>query len=714
MRIGGWVTAAIAALPFVLPVLYTAARIPPKNREALVTIADGWTACATEPVGGPGGTWSCSSETFSLPAQVAKAPGPGVVWLRTSVTLPKALENEPLALHLGESRTPITTVYFNGHLVGRELTAAHGIKVPPIQSVHVLIPAEFAHPGTNVIDVRVDYLVAADTFFGGSNVVLGAERILAPFFVALDSVEIWLPLESTYLSMIFIAILIALWVLDARLKATDVRRYPAAILTLASITVFVWMTKSTNLAQLLPTRTWVFAVNRIAIGACVVFSVRFSTVFWVDTPGPWTKRFLLGLQGLLGACALVVGYYAASDNPEGIYSVYDTCAPAFMLGLAGATLVGVMRLVRGDRREFGVVVVSSLIALWIAGAHDLARGSRWSGPALFPITIILLGIVQGVVSLVHFLQVAVRNTELAASLSQTNFDLRNALDNAEQARRMKAGFLANVSHELRTPLNAIVHLPSAIMKQFAAEDAVWCNACKAEFELDAGETLPPNSACPSCGGKGSLVAGGRQRFTGDAAAVRADLALVERSSAHLLSVIDDILDINRLEARATTLNRSIVDATVVGHRAVDVVRALAAAQEVRLSADIPAKGTVMLDADETRLAQILVNLLSNAIKFSPEGRRVELKLVAEGGDAVFSVRDEGIGIAPSHHDLIFESFRQIETGQKRAIKGSGLGLAITKHLVVMHGGSISVASDIGKGSTFTVRIPLSDRATDTP
>jgi PAS domain S-box-containing protein len=229
----------------------------------------------------------------------------------------------------------------------------------------------------------------------------------------------------------------------------------------------------------------------------------------------------------------------------------------------------------------------------------------------------------------------------------------------ERADRLKSEFLASMSHELRTPLHTIIGFAELL-----------------------GEELegPLNEK--------------QKRF----------LNHVHQDSLHLLDLINDILDLSKIEAGSMQLHPESFDARDVVRMAVDGVRNLAAAKSITVGNHVESETFVI--ADRVRFREILSNLLSNAVKFTPEGGRVDVDLgPSQDGKVVFRVSDTGVGIAPEDHQAIFDKFRQVGAATHGVREGTGLGLAIVKHLVEMHGGSIWLESTVGTGSCFSFSIP---------
>jgi signal transduction histidine kinase len=230
----------------------------------------------------------------------------------------------------------------------------------------------------------------------------------------------------------------------------------------------------------------------------------------------------------------------------------------------------------------------------------------------------------------------------------------------EIANQHKSEFLANMSHELRTPLNAVIGFSEVLLERMFGE----LNDKQAEYLQD-------------------IVSSGR----------------------HLLSLINDILDLSKIEAGRMELELHAFDLALALDNALTLVRERALRQGITLGLHV-ADGLGELVGDERKIKQVLLNLLSNAVKFTPEGGRVMVRAVAANGSAEISVADTGIGIAPEDQAAIFEEFRQAGTDYARKREGTGLGLTLARRFVELHGGRIWVKSEVGKGSTFTFTLPL--------
>lgn len=249
-------------------------------------------------------------------------------------------------------------------------------------------------------------------------------------------------------------------------------------------------------------------------------------------------------------------------------------------------------------------------------------------------------------------------TETLAAANR-ELELRNR--EVERATQLKSKFLASMSHELRTPLNAIVGFSDLLAEQ-------------------AGGQLNPKQL----------------RFVHH----------IKHGSSHLLQLINDILDLSKIEAGQLEFHYEDFGIKEALPEVLSTIRPLAMTKNISLNESL--KTSIPIRADRVRFKQILYNLLSNAVKFTPDGGLVDIEVYNEGSLIYLSVADNGIGIRPEDHALVFEEFRQIE-GSTSTHEGTGLGLAITKRLVEQQDGMISLESDLGKGSKFTVCFPVGER-----
>ena len=240
-------------------------------------------------------------------------------------------------------------------------------------------------------------------------------------------------------------------------------------------------------------------------------------------------------------------------------------------------------------------------------------------------------------------------------------DLRRLAEELSQANKRKTEFLATLAHELRNPLAPLsngLHL----MRMAAA--------------------------------KPELLEKTRQ--------------MMERQVQHMVHLVDDLLDVARISTGKVELRRQPMDLKDVVATAVETSGSLIDGAGHKLTVELPPQPLPM-DADPTRLAQVVSNLLNNAARYTPRGGSIALRVRRDGPQAVLSVTDTGIGLAPEALTRVFEMFAQVTTGEGRPQGGLGIGLSLVQSLVALHGGTVSAASPgPGQGSTFTVRLPLAD------
>ncbi|MFL5942521.1 MAG: ATP-binding protein [Gaiellaceae bacterium] len=249
--------------------------------------------------------------------------------------------------------------------------------------------------------------------------------------------------------------------------------------------------------------------------------------------------------------------------------------------------------------------------------------------------------------------------DLGARVNQMNDELQRVYGELETASRHKSEFLANMSHELRTPLNAILGFSQVLQKKLFGE----LNSKQEEYVED-----------------------------------------IRSSGNHLLSLINDVLDLSKVEAGQVELEVAPFSLREAVERGVVMVRERASKNGVALTSEIEPEVQV-ITGDERRIRQILFNLLSNAVKFTPAGGRVSVTAACVDGEIQLAVSDTGPGIAPEDLDRIFEEFQQTDVGARQQ-EGTGLGLALSRRLVELHGGRIWVESEVGAGSRFVFTLPV--------
>ena len=260
----------------------------------------------------------------------------------------------------------------------------------------------------------------------------------------------------------------------------------------------------------------------------------------------------------------------------------------------------------------------------------------------------------------------IKDTELSKIISMQVKALQEGITDIKQenkrileADKAKNSFLANISHELRTPLNSIIGFSELLCNELVGD----LNEKQKEYLKD-----------------------------------------IQVSGLHLLGMINEILDISKIEAKASKLNKKEFYTDIAVKEVCNIVRPLAQKKNIDIFTEID---KVILNADYQKFQQILFNLLSNAIKFTPNNGEIYIYAKQRDCNLEIKIQDNGIGIEKKYHKKIFEKFEQIESPFIKNESSTGLGLAITKELVKMHKGKITLKSTPQKGSTFTVKLPLS-------
>ncbi|EYF05850.1 sensor histidine kinase [Chondromyces apiculatus] len=339
----------------------------------------------------------------------------------------------------------------------------------------------------------------------------------------------------------------------------------------------------------------------------------------------------------------VVAFVAAPSPPQGTIVLWNAVAALTVL-LLGAAVAVALAITRSARQD--VDYVRQRIT-------EMARGQGVSGSGTD-------GMPMGPVPIRSFDQVGVLTSAfnlLVSRFAAAERSYRADLAQAAEMDKERSEFLAGLSHELRTPLNAILGFAHVL-----------------ESEVDG--PLNPEA--------------------------REALSVIRQSGEHLRTLIDDILDLSALESGKLHLSRRAVDLLQVAEQVVREASPAARDKPVRLEV-VGAEG-VLANADPRRVRQIVTNLVSNAVKFTMRGS-ITVSIEARGRNAAVIVRDTGPGIPPEETSSIFEEYRQI--GDLRARRaGTGLGLSIARRLVKMHGGTIQLQTEIGRGSTFTFTLPL--------
>jgi signal transduction histidine kinase len=418
---------------------------------------------------------------------------------------------------------------------------------------------------------------------------------------------------------------------------------------------------------------------------------------WFGTPLPW---ILAGAAATNVAAHVVAFRYATAGGFH--RAVYCNCAgmwtislglslmglPAFSLAFAHALIpiIAAVPYVSAPVLLRLTVVAAGVVA---AGSCFFVAGAPFPASVVTSASIYLPAIAAGNAIMLVFCGLSLSNTrrtlgEASARLEAANQALReserslerkvhertaelesseralaHARDEALAANRHKSAFLANMSHELRTPLNSVIGFSEVLSTKLFGE----LNAKQAEYVTD-----------------------------------------IHESGTHLLSLINDILDLSKIEAGRLELSPSSFELPAVIDNALTLMKERAARRNLTLVGEVPdTAGTIW--ADERKVKQVLLNLLTNAVKFTEPGGTVRVGVEVGPQETVVSVADTGIGIAPGDQEIIFEEFRQITGEHARTQEGTGLGLALSKRLVELHGGRIWVESEVGRGSTFRFTLP---------
>ena len=411
----------------------------------------------------------------------------------------------------------------------------------------------------------------------------------------------------------------------------------------------------------------------------------FSIFIYTILPKPWLKRFVQLLCVAMAVYCLIT-IWGTPTFFTGLINGYYA-----ILGISSVVaLVHLIRVVSEGEQAALLVLVGVMIVVATAISDVLKANDLHELPYMVGYGLGAFLLVQSYI--------------LAKRFADAQEAVESSLQVAEEASQLKSEFLANMSHELRTPLNAIVNIPGPLLQHFSHKDLWVCAGCDSVFE-DDGESDPDEEApdCPECGW--TLVKETQSSFVGDIPEHTKFLTRIERSGRHLLNVINDLLDFSKLDAGKMVIYPENHDARALVRDAVATLESLAEGKGITLEVD-EQSAPKTLYCDQVKLTQVLVNLTGNAVKFTEEGGRVTLRVsTRESGHVHVSVQDTGIGIGSDDLSAIFESFRQADGSHTRKHQGTGLGLAISKKIVELHGGTLSVSSEVGVGSTFTIELP---------
>jgi signal transduction histidine kinase len=360
------------------------------------------------------------------------------------------------------------------------------------------------------------------------------------------------------------------------------------------------------------------------------------------------EDFADSLLDLLAPKGYVTQVAGTAERAHASLRTFDAQVALFDIRLGLASGVDLFATLKGERPELVGVIMTAHVDSKTAiealrhGAYDYIDKSCHPG------------------ELYAVLERCFEKIQLQEERASAYEALRVAKEAAEHANRAKSEFLATMSHELRTPLNAIIGFS----------------------EMIAAQTLGPIGNAQY------------HDYIND----------INASGVHLLTIINDILDLSKAEAGKLQLSEDVADLRHVIEAALKMVRPRAASAGVTLSSDIPSELPFLI-GDELRLKQALLNLLSNGIKFTPAGGQVDITAAERNGELIITIRDTGIGIASADIPKAFEPFRQIDNRLSRKYEGTGLGLPLATAIIDQHDGRLELASEVGIGTTVTVAIP---------
>jgi signal transduction histidine kinase/DNA-binding response OmpR family regulator len=363
---------------------------------------------------------------------------------------------------------------------------------------------------------------------------------------------------------------------------------------------------------------------------------------------------VLAQRTLDWAMRIVGGAAAASFDGAGHLHAANGLSPDYVAALR----TRLPNLSNGISRETINGSTRTLIVLPMAQAADTGKIVVLSGPFTPGFGGDEISRVQQFLSAVV---AALDRARLIGELKVTNRRL-------EEANKHKSVFLANMSHELRTPLNAIIGFSELLI-----------DSSGRQFDVPT-----------------------QQRF----------FTQIHTSGKHLLGLINDILDLSKVEAGQMELRLQTVTVGEIVKQVLETVEPLAGQKRIKMRADAASAGEVLVDAG--KLKQMLLNLVSNAIKFTPDDGEVAISAARLQSAVEISITDTGIGISESDQSLLFQEFHQVDQGPGRRQQGTGLGLALTRRFAALHGGEVSVQSEVGKGSVFTLRLPIQATVVETP
>jgi signal transduction histidine kinase len=612
--------------------------------------------------------------------------------LEKTFAIPDA-PREPFLLVLGGFKGVVGDISVNGVWVGSEGVPATGYKLEQLSLSAYTIPVGLLVRGSNTVQVRFTPEGSVDDSPGGGSVVerrllIGPLQIVRPWFDRVTVLERLLDLGGVFV-LVFLS---GLMLILARVEPDRTARRLQAIAAVLCLAIVVYLAGKSGLAVALGLTHGVIgkAVTVIAFSMVELLErALLGRISWVQR----VNRFI--------CMAHLVGLSFLSTT-----TIYATLMPYLFVMIIYGTAVAVRAAVRQRTRE-NLLFAGAILAMGVAGANDVLTDLNVvATPRLFTLAAVNIGIIAAIFVVSRFVRTMRDNAELLTSVEDKNRELEVALDRAEESTRLKSAFLANTSHELRTPLNSIINVPEGLLEEFVQKPFIACSACSSLFEAPDGYEASTDEACPECGARGTLATELRAVFSGDPDAAMRYLKAIQHSGRHLLAVVNDLLDFSKLEAGKMVVHMEDARLPDLLEKLDLAMTPIAQTRGVILEFPQDASlASLPLRTDPTKLMQVLMNLVSNAIKFSPEGSRVIVRSALSADRLVVSVVDEGIGIAPEDQARIFESFLQLDNSHTRKVGGTGLGLTISRKICELLGGSLSLQSAPGRGSTFEVSVP---------
>jgi signal transduction histidine kinase/CheY-like chemotaxis protein len=370
------------------------------------------------------------------------------------------------------------------------------------------------------------------------------------------------------------------------------------------------------------------------------------------------RRYLAPLWIASDIVFVTLGVYASGGNNSTVFVWYaaTASAAAFAAGKRAAFYASAMN------------TVAYIGLLMFMGQATLINGVLF---AAFTRMLFLFGasyfFLVGVANLQEkrrlIRRLEMEESRKVAELTRLTQELAEANRRIQEADRLKSQFLANMSHELRTPMNSIIGFSEILVERLE------------------GKVEPKHVGF---------------------------LRHIHSSGQHLLGIINDILDLSKIEAGKMEIYAEFFSIAPVIDSVCNMMRGMMKANPsfiVEVAPDLP-----QIETDLAKFKQILFNLLSNAVKFSPPTQPITVRATLDDGTIKVAVQDRGIGIEPKNHDVIFEEFRQVDGTARREFGGTGLGLALVKKFVELQGGRVTVDSSMGEGSTFSFTLPVRSRA----